>query len=277
MLPTELRYFEEVASSGSIREAAERLHIAGSAVSRQISKLEVMLGASLFKRTSYGMKLTQAGRVLLDYVQRSRGEITQTQAKIRDITQMRGGDLIVFVPPELTSALVSRAVAEFRAKYSNVEVIIREASTEATLQSLLSDASDIGLALNPVPRPEIEFVAAIDHRLGLVTPASIAVKEGGALAALKTMPLATVDASSELHHLTVSAFEVAQLELCAAFTSNSIGLVKAFVCDGCGVALLPAPTVRAEVDAESSRSIRCPNWTVATRCRSACVAIARIR
>jgi DNA-binding transcriptional LysR family regulator len=162
---------------------------------------------------------------------------------------MRGGDLIVFVPPELTSALVSRAVAEFRARYSNVEVILREAGTEATLQSLLSDASDIGLALNPVPRPEIESVATIDHRLGLVTPASIAVKEEGALAVLKTMPLATVDASSELHHLIVSAFEFAQIELSAAFTSNSIGLVKSFVRDGCGVALLPAPTVSAEVDA----------------------------
>ena len=41
------------------------------------------------------MKLTQAGRVLLEYVHRSRDEIAQTQARIRDITQMRGGDLII--------------------------------------------------------------------------------------------------------------------------------------------------------------------------------------
>ena len=45
---------------------------------------------------------------------------------------------------------MSRAIAEFRAQYSSVEVIVREANTEATVQSLISDTSDIGLALNPI-------------------------------------------------------------------------------------------------------------------------------
>lgn len=264
MLPTELRYFEEVASSGSIREAAEKLHIAGSAVSRQIGKLEETLGASLFKRTSYGMKLTQAGRILLAYVRQSRLEIQRTQAKIRDIVGVRSGDLIVFVPEELTNALVSRAIATFRANYSNVEVIVRSAGTEATMQSLINDTSDIGLALNPTRRPEIEFVASIDHSLCLISAPSLPLGDLDDPATFARLPAAMVDESLELHQVTVSALEEAKRELSIVLTANSIALIKDFVCSGQGVALLPELTVLPEAEAGKLTVHRLP-WLAARR------------
>ena len=58
---TALRYFLEVARCGSISEASMRLNVAASAVSRQISKLELALDASLFERRARGMVLSEAG------------------------------------------------------------------------------------------------------------------------------------------------------------------------------------------------------------------------
>jgi len=61
-------YFEEVAKRGSIRGAAERLHIAPSAINRQVIQLENHLGVALFARTSQGLRPTAAGEILIDLV-----------------------------------------------------------------------------------------------------------------------------------------------------------------------------------------------------------------
>ncbi|WP_179208886.1 LysR family transcriptional regulator [Salinicola salarius] len=65
LLQTSLRYFEEVARQGSLRKAAERLHVAASAVNRQILKLEAELGVPLFERLPRGLRLSAAGELML--------------------------------------------------------------------------------------------------------------------------------------------------------------------------------------------------------------------
>ncbi|MDE1995932.1 MAG: LysR family transcriptional regulator, partial [Rhizobiaceae bacterium] len=62
-----LKYFAEVARSGSIRKASDELHVATSAVSRQIKKLEDELGTPLFERFSDGLRLTAAGEIVLKH------------------------------------------------------------------------------------------------------------------------------------------------------------------------------------------------------------------
>ncbi|RYF67081.1 MAG: LysR family transcriptional regulator, partial [Comamonadaceae bacterium] len=65
MLPdTGLLYFYEVVRHGSVRHAAEHLHISASAISRMVKKVEHRFHASLFERRSDGMVLTPAGEVL---------------------------------------------------------------------------------------------------------------------------------------------------------------------------------------------------------------------
>ena len=69
---TALRYFLEVAQVGSLTEASVRLHVATSAISRQISGLEQTLGTPLFERQPRGMVLTAAGEILAVHARRSR-------------------------------------------------------------------------------------------------------------------------------------------------------------------------------------------------------------
>lgn len=73
-----LRYFLETARLGSIRRAAEVLHVAPSAVSRQIALLEQNFGAPLFERHATGVRLTTAGQVF------SR----QARATVRDFDRL---------------------------------------------------------------------------------------------------------------------------------------------------------------------------------------------
>ena len=61
----QLRYFVEIAESGSFSAAAERLFIAQSALSRQVRELEQQLDTALFERTARQPRLTAAGLAFL--------------------------------------------------------------------------------------------------------------------------------------------------------------------------------------------------------------------
>ena len=84
---TALRYFQEVARCGSISQAASNLHVATSAISRQISGLEENLGMALFERHARGMNLTAAGELLLAHARRSAMDAERT---LHDIAALQG-------------------------------------------------------------------------------------------------------------------------------------------------------------------------------------------
>ena len=79
-----LRYFEAVAEEGSIRRASERLHISPSAVDRQILKLEDHLGTPLFERRPNGMRLTDAGQLVLNHARTTLHDFARLRGDIDD-------------------------------------------------------------------------------------------------------------------------------------------------------------------------------------------------
>src|SRR5712692_1811533 len=63
-----LHYVDEVARVGSVRQAAERLHVAASAVNRRVQDIEDELGTPIFERLPRGMRLTAAGELFVRYI-----------------------------------------------------------------------------------------------------------------------------------------------------------------------------------------------------------------
>ena len=82
-----LKYFVEVARSGSIRKAAQNLFVASSAINRQIRKLEEELGTELFDRLPSGMRLNAAGERVLQHV---RGTLHDYQITRTELDALKG-------------------------------------------------------------------------------------------------------------------------------------------------------------------------------------------
>ena len=117
-----LRYFEAVAEEGSIRRASERLHISPSAVDRQILKLEDHLGTPLFERHPNGMRLTDAGQLVLRHTRATLHDFTRLRGDIDNLRGIVSGEVTIATLDSLTVHFLPEAVARFVAAHPAVQI-----------------------------------------------------------------------------------------------------------------------------------------------------------
>src|SRR4051794_5342869 len=88
---TAVRYFLEVVKTGSVKEAALKLNVAPSAVSRQVARLESELDTLLFERRSRGMVVNAAGELLAAHAKRTWQDIERVTGDISALRGLRSG------------------------------------------------------------------------------------------------------------------------------------------------------------------------------------------
>ncbi len=112
---TQLRTFRAVAEALNFTRAAERLHLTQSAVSHQIKALEEELGEPLFIRAKRGVKLSQAGKIALEYVGRI---LDDTEALRESVSGREGSGQLGPVPVSVVGTRARRCEAHRRQKGS---------------------------------------------------------------------------------------------------------------------------------------------------------------
>ncbi|MBV6287234.1 LysR family transcriptional regulator [Pseudomonas aegrilactucae] len=149
----QLRYFVEIADSGSFSAAAERLCVAQSALSRQIKELEGQLDTPLFERTARQPRLTAAGLAFLPRARTLLGDLDKASRLATEIGQGLLGSLRLShsstVP--LTGALLTR-LSGYLQDNPGVSMEIAQASSEAQLEELADGRLELGLLRLPVLR-----------------------------------------------------------------------------------------------------------------------------
>ncbi|MEU8619725.1 LysR family transcriptional regulator [Streptomyces sp. NPDC048623] len=114
--------FLAVARAGSFTAAARTLGYTQSAVSRQIQALEDETGAALFERLPRGVRLSEAGRVLLPHAEAVRERLALAHAELAALRTLDGGLLRLGAFASAGAALVPRAQAAFRTRHPGVAV-----------------------------------------------------------------------------------------------------------------------------------------------------------
>jgi len=147
-----LRYFEAVASAASFRRAAEKLHVAHTALSKQISLLEEELGCVLLLRTTRQVRLTTAGETFLGHVRQILRDVdfAVRQARLAGAGHL-GGIRIGFRETAGRSPSVAQLFAGFNSAYPGVEVQLEQCNTVAQCEALLKGSLDIGIMYAPPP------------------------------------------------------------------------------------------------------------------------------
>lgn len=175
MNPSALRYFLEVARTGSVNAAAERLRVAASAVSRQVAKLEEEVGTPLFERRPRGMVPTQAGQLLASYAQRTALESDQIVSEIRELNSAGRGRIRLGITEGLAVSFIPEMVHAFRQGRPQLLFDIKVFSPAGVVRAVQEGEVDIGVTFSVTPEGGVKIqwqrsmpsfaVASPDHPL----------------------------------------------------------------------------------------------------------------
>ncbi|WP_343498592.1 LysR family transcriptional regulator [Achromobacter denitrificans] len=240
MLSTAHRYFLEVVRGGSIKDAAAALHVAPSAISRQIAKLEHDCGAALFERRPHGMVLTRAGELLADYARRA---AMDSEHVLRDIRSLRHAELTTIrigSNEAVARNVLPRILGAYRDRHPEVAFQVHIASPGVVTQRLRDGAIDVGLAFSLNPG------SGIDVRYDIVSPVRAIMVPGHPLAArgsvslddLRPYPIALTDSGTTVRLLfDNSAARGDGPPFDVAYSSNSSSVIRAIVEAGHAITL----------------------------------------
>ncbi|AKC69749.1 LysR family transcriptional regulator [Pandoraea oxalativorans] len=242
----QLRYFLEVVDAGGFSAAAERLFVAQSALSRQISELEKALQAVLLERSSKGVTLTPAGRTFVTEARRVLTELEGSIALTRSVARGEQGSVRVAHSSSVPFAggLPVALRAHLQAN-SGVTVEVSTLSSEQQQDEVEAGRIDLGLVRLPVLRPAPSLVCETIARERLL----LLVASDHALAGVASVSVAALAAEPfvSLPHRERGGLSYRVAQLCqqhgffpraAAATSRKATLVN-LVAAGFGVAIVP--------------------------------------
>jgi DNA-binding transcriptional LysR family regulator len=116
--------FAKVVEAKSFSEAARRLGMPVSTVSRRVADLEDQLGVRLLDRSTRNLRLTDLGAEVLEHAQRSAEASEAVSSIVSDRMSTVSGTLRLSAPPNISDTLLSPLVTAFQASYPNVRVQI---------------------------------------------------------------------------------------------------------------------------------------------------------
>ena len=142
-----MRVLREVAARGSFSAAAESLSYTQSAVSQQIAALEREAGTTLVERSARGVRLTDAGRVLVEHADAILARLAAAEAELEAIAGLRGGRLRLTTFPSAGATIMPVAIARFRERHPAVDLALQIAEPPDGLAQLKAGETDIALII----------------------------------------------------------------------------------------------------------------------------------
>jgi molybdate transport repressor ModE-like protein len=171
-----MRILREVALRGSIAAAARELSFTPSAVSQQIATLEREAGVALVERSARSVRLTPAGRALVEHTERILALLQAAEAAVRAIADGHDGELRIASFPSATATLVAPAIASLQARSLSCEITIEESDPERSMPRLRSGDVDVAMVWEydhvPVGANDgVERATLLDDPIHLLVPA----------------------------------------------------------------------------------------------------------
>jgi len=254
--PLDLRrieLLEHIERGGTISAAADTLNFTCSGLSQQLRLLEGELGTALVERSPREATLTDAGRVLMHHAAYIRERLELAEREVREIAQLRGGQLRIATFRSVGETLVADAVAYFCAHWPGVRLALRAGEPEDYLPLLRAGEVDVALTFaydgvdSPVLDQRLALAHLCDDEMVVVLPA------GHRLARYERLPLEALrhdrwivsTPRCSVQAFTARACRAAGYEPRVVLATDDYRIAQALVACGGGVTFLPRLATRA--------------------------------
>ena len=238
-----LRYFIAVAEELSFRGAAERLHISQPPLSVQIRQLERELNAELFTRGGRKVRLTEAGRVLLEQARQTLAQVNRSMLLTQQAAKGNTGHLSIGCGTAAEFRVFPSLIPAFQRQWPKIRLTFHNLRTPQQIEKLKSGELDLAFAWLPVAATEFDshpllrepFIALLSANHRLSTASRLSIKQ------LSQEPLIMFSRSldPELFRRIEQTFMEAGAVINVAYQLESLVSVLNFVAMGIGCSILP--------------------------------------
>ena len=243
-----------VAAEGNITRAARRLSTSQPAISKQLAELEEALGTALFDRLPRGVRLTEAGSVLLRHAGRIFAAESAAEAELAELSGLTRGRLSIGASTTIGSYLIPHVFSAFHRAHPEVKLELEIANTSVIQAMVLDDRIDLGLTEGFVPREQL--VAEVVHYDEMVVIAA----PSHPLVGVKTLrardltgtPYISRERGSGTRDVIEAALVDLGVNLEPAMALGATEAIKNVVASGAGIAVVSRLAVEREL---SSRSL----------------------
>jgi DNA-binding transcriptional LysR family regulator len=244
-----LRVLREVAHQGSFSAAGEALGYTQSAVSQQIATLERETATTLVERNARGVRLTDAGRALVEHADGILARLAAAEDELEAIAGLRGGRLRLASFPTAGATLVPLAIAEFSRRHPGVELSLVEAEGEDSIPALKGGELDVALTfeyshLSPAQQgfdpADVELIHLLDDPMYIALPPEhpLARKRSLKLADLAGEVWVQGDCNGSCGAMHIAACETAGFNPRVGFQTEDYNVVQGLVAAGVAVSLI---------------------------------------
>ncbi|WP_342537966.1 LysR family transcriptional regulator [Sporosarcina sp. FSL K6-1540] len=241
----QLRYFIEVAEREHISEAAIHLHVAQSAVSRQIANLEDELGVELFERVGRNVKLTQIGKIFSEHSISALQAIDYAKKQIDEYLDPDKGTIKIGFPTSLAGHLLPTVISAFKKEYPNVAFHLRQGSYNYLIDAV--NKRELNLAfLGPLPPKDDSINTSIlfTENFSVLLPSNhpFAKREKLQLIDLRNDDFILFPEGYVLKKIAVEACNSVGFTPKTSSEGEDMDAIKGLVAAGIGVTILPEST-----------------------------------
>lgn len=153
-----LRYFVAVAATENFSQAALKLNVVQSAVSRQVRELELELGCDLFDRIGKRVRLSAFGAQFLAQAQRILADVEQARSHAVMVAKGQLGILrIALQVAAFDRPTVLKSIKQFKSESPDVELVLLPMGGEQVVEAVRSGSVDGGFVYAPMTYPDVAF------------------------------------------------------------------------------------------------------------------------
>lgn len=165
-----LRVFKAAVEAQSFVGAAEREHLAASAISRRIADMELRLGIELLRRHDRGVEPTQAGLVLLRHVDSLFDIVKVTLADLESLTEGRTGEVRIIASMSMITSVLPDYLGRIKRDFRDIDLHVEQANSEDILASLRHGSAEIGFVSGITLPDDLTSYEFFAEPLELVVP-----------------------------------------------------------------------------------------------------------
>jgi LysR family transcriptional regulator, transcription activator of glutamate synthase operon len=250
----QLRYLDAVARRRSFTRAALDLHIAQSALSQQVARLERELGVELLRRTTRRVEVTEAGELVLARARRALAEVDGVRADLDALRGLVRGTLRLGGVPPVGPVHPAALIADFSRAHPGVAITVREDVAFTLLGQLRDGGLDLVTALvDPEAIDGLEGVRLLDEELVLIAPLDHPLARAGRVRVerLAGEALVAYGAGSALRDALFALVPGGRV----VAEANELETVRELTARGLGVTLMPRSVVASHGDRLAVRSL----------------------